>query len=79
MCEQRTKHTEAPMKLREAVSWLMGSLHRNLIPCLEECWERPLTDKEQQLVSILELLHIEKVAGTTGRKDSAGRNGSVRL
>ena len=51
------------MKLREAVSWLMGSLQRNLIPCLEECWERPLTDKEQQLVSILELLHIEKVAG----------------
>lgn len=41
----------------------MGSLQRNLIPCLEECWERPLTDKEQQLVSILELLHIEKVAG----------------
>ena len=51
------------MKLREAVSWLMGTLQRNLIPGLEECWERPLTDKEQQLVSILELLQIEKFAG----------------
>ena len=51
------------MKLREAVSWLMGSLQRHLIPCLEECWERRLTDKERQLVSILELVQIEKFAG----------------
>ena len=51
------------MKLREAVSWLTGTLQRNLFPCLEECWERRLTDKERQLVSILELLQIEKVAG----------------
>jgi len=51
------------MKLREAVSWLAGTLQRNLIPGLEECWERPLTDKERQSVSILEVLHIEKCAG----------------
>ena len=51
------------MKLKEAVSWLMGTLQRNLIPCLEECWERRLTEKEQQLVSILEVLQIEKFAG----------------
>ena len=67
------------MKLREAVSWLMGTLQRNLIPCLEECWERPLTDKERQLVSILELLQIEKFAGRPGRKDSAGSRGNARL
>ena len=30
---------------------------------LEECWERPLTEKERQLVSILELVQIEKFAG----------------
>jgi len=48
------------MKLREAVSWLTGTLQRQLFPRLEECWERPLTDKERQLVSILELLQIEK-------------------
>src|SRR5665648_372774 len=50
----------APMKLREAVSWLTGTLQRNLIPRLEECGERPLTEQERQLVSILALVHIEK-------------------
>jgi hypothetical protein len=40
----------------------MGTLQRNLIPCLEECWERSLTEKERQLVSILELLQIERFA-----------------
>ncbi len=56
------------MKLREAVSWLIGTLQRNLIPCLEECWERPLTEKERQLVSILELVQIEKFAGRPSQR-----------
>jgi hypothetical protein len=57
------------MKLRERVSWLMGTLQRHLFPRLEECWERPLTDKEQQLVSILELVQIEKfVPSSSPRK-----------
>ena len=56
------------MKLREAVSWLMGTLQRNLIPGLEECWERPLTEKERQLVSILELVRIEKFASRPSRR-----------
>jgi hypothetical protein len=51
------------MKLKETVSWLMGTLQRHLFPRLEECWERPLTDKEQQLVSILELVQIEQFVG----------------
>ena len=55
-----TKPRGTPIKLREAVSWLKGYLQRNLIPRLEECWERPLTEKEQQLVSILEMLQIER-------------------
>ena len=41
----------------------MGTLQRNLIPGLEACGERPLTHKEQQLVSILALVQIEKFAG----------------
>jgi len=48
------------MRLWEAISWLMGRLQRNLIPALEECGERKLSDKELQLVNILELLQIEK-------------------
>ena len=35
---------------------------------LEECWERPLTGKERQLVSILELVQIEKFAGRLPRR-----------
>jgi len=38
----------------------MGTLQRHLIPRLEECWERALTDKEQQLINILELVQLEK-------------------
>jgi hypothetical protein len=56
------------MKLKEAVSWLMGSLQRNLFHHLEECWERVLSNKEQQLVSILELLQIERYAGRPSPK-----------
>jgi hypothetical protein len=48
------------MKLREKISWLMGTSQRQLFSRLEECWERPFTDKEQQLASILELVHIEQ-------------------
>jgi|GEM_PF-3091817 len=41
------------MKLGKAISWLVGTLQRNLLPGLEEAGERPLTDNEQQLVNIL--------------------------
>lgn len=56
------------MKLREAVSWIIGTLQRNLFPRLEECGERPLTSKEQQLASILEVLQIEKFIRRPGQK-----------
>ena len=56
------------MKLREALSWLTGTLQRNLIPLLEECWERPLTEKERQLFNILELLQIEKFVGRPAQR-----------
>jgi hypothetical protein len=64
------------MKLKEAVSWLTGTLQRNLIPLLEKCWERPLTEKERQLVSILEVVQIEKFAGRLPRR--FGRNTKER-
>ena len=41
----------------------MGKLQRYLFPRLEECGERPLTEKEQQLAGILEVLQIEKFVG----------------
>jgi hypothetical protein len=48
------------MKLWEKISWLLGRLQQGLFPHLEECWEQPLTEKEQRLVTILELVEIEK-------------------
>jgi hypothetical protein len=56
------------MRLREAVSWLTGTLQRQLFPRLEDCWERALTDNERQLVSILEVLRIEKFAGRPAQR-----------
>jgi hypothetical protein len=60
---EKTIASEVFMKLRDRISWLMGTLQRHLFPRLEECCERPLSNKEQQLVSILELLQIEKFVG----------------
>jgi hypothetical protein len=48
-----------PVRLNKGISWLLGSLQRDLFPLLEDCWGSPLTDKEQQLVSILELVQVE--------------------
>jgi hypothetical protein len=38
---------------------LKVTLQRCLFPDLEECWNTTLTDKDQQLVSILELVQVE--------------------
>src|SRR5512146_1942195 len=61
------------MKLGEAISWIMGTLQRSLFPKLEECWQTPLTEKEQQLVTILELIQIEKFVPRRARDQRMGR------
>jgi hypothetical protein len=48
-----------PVKLSKAISWLKRTLQHSLFPDLEECWNTALTDKERQLVSILELVQVE--------------------
>jgi hypothetical protein len=65
------------MKLGERVSWLMGTLQRYLFPPLEECGERPLTGKEQQLASILEVLQIERF-NSRMKEEFGGGNVKVR-
>jgi hypothetical protein len=53
--------TEAqPMKLKEKVSWLMGTVQRSVFPHLDECLASPLTEQERRLVKILELVQVEK-------------------
>ena len=48
------------MKVVEKVSWLMGPVQGNLFPHLNECLKTPLTDQEKRLVSILEIIQVER-------------------
>lgn len=48
------------MKLKNKVSWLMGRVQRSLFPHLNECFDTPLTKQEKRLVSILEIVQVEK-------------------
>jgi hypothetical protein len=66
------------MKLGQAVSWLMGNLQRSLFPHLEECWQMPLTEKEQRLVSILEIVRVEKHIPKSASSQWLGRKLSER-
>jgi hypothetical protein len=61
------------VKLGKAISWLMGRLQEHLFPRLEECWQNPLTEKEQQLVCILELVQIEGFVVRTACEQWLGR------
>lgn len=48
------------MKLVDKVSWLMGRVQRSLFPHLNKCFETPLTKQEERLVTILEIVQVEK-------------------
>lgn len=61
------------MKLWKKVSWLKHRLQQGLFPHLEECWERPLTAKEEKLVTILELVEVEKYVPKTSLNQWKGR------
>ncbi len=61
------------MKLRETISWLMGTLQRGLFPYFEECAERPLTAKQKRLIQILEIVQVEKFVPKTAAKQWMGR------
>ncbi|MFA7260667.1 MAG: transposase [Aeromonas bestiarum] len=48
------------MKLKEKISWLMGRVQWSLFPHLTQCLKTPLTAQEERLVSILEIVQIER-------------------
>ena len=48
------------MKLKERISWLMGTVQQSLFPHLDECLPVPLSEREKNLIKILELIQIEK-------------------
>ena len=61
------------MKLKERISWLMGTVQQSLFPHLDECLPTPLTEREKQLVKILELIQVEKYVPVTASKQWLGR------
>ena len=54
------------MKLKEKVSWLMGRVQRSLFPHIEDCCYLPLTAQEKHIISILEIVEIERHIQATG-------------
>jgi hypothetical protein len=61
------------MKLKERISWLMGTVQQSLFPHLDECLSVPLTEREKHLVKILELIQIEKFVPVTASRQWLGR------
>ena len=61
------------MKLKERISWLMGTVQKSLFPHLDECLPAPLTEREKQLVKILELIQVEKFVPVTATRQWLGR------
>ena len=48
------------MKLPDKISWLMGRVQRSLFPHLDQCLPTQLTAQEECLVSILEIVQVER-------------------
>ena len=61
------------MKLKERISWLMGTIQQSLFPHLDECLPSPLTEQEKRLVKILELIRIEKHVPNSANRQWLGR------
>jgi len=61
------------MKLKEKISWLMGRVQRRLFPHLNECLDTLLTEQEQRLVTILEIVQVEKYVPKNAATQWLGR------
>jgi len=61
------------MKLKERISWLMGTIQQSLFPHLDECLSSPLTEQDKRLVKILELIQIEKHITKCANRQWLGR------
>jgi len=61
------------MKLKERISWLMGTVQQSLFPHLDDCLPIPLSEREKHLIKILELIQIEKFVPNSANRQSLGR------
>ena len=55
-----TSYEGEPMELLQRISWLKKTIQENLFPHLRECLDDPLTEKQKDLIMILEVIEIEK-------------------
>ena len=58
-CEENQYRKEAN-EAQGKISWLMGTVQRSLFPHLDECLETPLAEQEKRLVTIFEIVQVEK-------------------
>ena len=77
-CCEETSTERMPMKLKDKISWLMGSVQRSLFPHLDECLDKPLTEQEKRLVTILEIVQVEKYVPKTASTQWLGRKNLER-
>jgi transposase len=61
------------MKLKEKISWLMGRVQKSLFPHLNECLDTHLTEQEQRLVTILEVVQVERYVPNKAATQRMGR------
>lgn len=61
------------MKLQERISWLMCSVQKSLFSYLDECLETPLSEQEKRLVTILEIVEVEKYVPKKASSQWLGR------
>ena len=66
------------MKLTDKISWLMGRVQKSLFSHLNECFDAPLTKQEQRLVSILEIVQVEKYISKSASSHGRGRKPADR-
>ena len=66
------------MKLTNKISWLMGRVQKSLFPHLNECFDTSLTKQEQRLVSILEIVQIERYVSKCATNHWRGRKPLAR-
>ncbi len=62
-------------KLIEKLSWLKNRIQKDLFPHLADCFNDPITEKQRQLIAILEVVEVERYVRSAryqwmGRKPS---------
>jgi|BarGraIncu01121A_1022015.scaffolds.fasta_scaffold30004_1 Transposase domain (DUF772)/Transposase DDE domain len=62
-----------PMRLLDRISWLKTRIQEDLFPHLRECLDDPLTEKQRDLIMILEVIEIEKYVPSPVYASSTGR------